>query len=75
MPYSIKQMEDRIENLRQRRTELASTFETCSTLFAVGAIDDALLIIAELAGRLSAAETLLADVRKPKQDRNYREAG
>ncbi len=81
-------MEDRIKWLKVREAELRAgpdpiraitdhpaALESLSPLAAANTLDEAILIIAELAGRLSAAEELLEQARKPKTDRNFRGPG
>lgn len=85
MTFSMKQMEDRIEWLKSREADLRAgpepilaitdrpeALEPLSPLAAANTLNLAIEIIAELAGRLSAAEELLADARKPKKARNFR---
>jgi hypothetical protein len=75
MAFSIKQMEDRIHVLQRRRDVLEANAGYRADLLRGAYIQDlneALGgIIAELAGRLSAAEELLADARRPKPERHY----
>lgn len=78
MTYSIKQMEERTITLRERLDDLEGMdppgIGTGRFYFLRyrASLKLALEIIAELAGRLSAAEGLLADARKPVEDRNFR---
>lgn len=67
MPYTLKQMAARIKWLKDRESELRAgaitdhpvALGSLSPLAAANTLDEALQIIAELAGRLSAAEELL----------------
>jgi len=75
MAFSIKDMENRIHVLQRRRDVLEAQAGPRDDLLRGAYIQDlteALGIIAELFGRLFAAEELLADARKPKSERHYR---
>lgn len=61
MTFSIKDMERRIEWLKARETDLrngSGPVASLSPLAAANTLDEAIKIIAELAGRLSASEEI-----------------
>lgn len=60
MTYSIEKMEEKIHWIREKRAALEKLNVNRN---AIHTIDEALRIIAELAGRLSSAEKLLAAAR------------
>ena len=78
MTYTVKQMENAIEEVKREEGEFRSDRSTgdpvrnLSHLRAANALAGAITIIAELAGRLSAAEELLAEARRPESKRRYR---
>ena len=75
MTDSVQKMADRTAILVRRRDVLSAGDGPAPPHPRSAHIQDlneALAIIAELAGRLSSAEELLAEARKSKKDRNFR---